>query len=35
MLALTVSPVLCMMFFKNLKPSRDNFLVRGLKPIAS
>ncbi len=28
MLALTVAPVLCLLFFKNLKPSRDNFLVR-------
>src|SRR5262249_40579933 len=31
LLALTVSPVLCMLFFKNLKPSGDNWLVRGLK----
>lgn len=30
-LALTVSPVLCLLFFKHLKPARDNFLVRGLK----
>jgi cobalt-zinc-cadmium resistance protein CzcA len=30
-LALTVSPVLCLLMFKNLKPSKDNFLVRGLK----
>ncbi len=30
-LALTVAPVLCMLAFKYLKPSRDNFLVRGLK----
>jgi cobalt-zinc-cadmium resistance protein CzcA len=31
LLALTVSPVLCCLFLKNLKPTRDNFLVRGLK----
>jgi cobalt-zinc-cadmium resistance protein CzcA len=31
LLALTLSPVLCLIFFKNLKPARDNFLVRGLK----
>jgi cobalt-zinc-cadmium resistance protein CzcA len=31
LLALTVSPVLCCIFLKNLKPTRDNFLVRGLK----
>lgn len=30
-LALTVSPVLCLLFFKHLKPARDNFLVRWLK----
>jgi cobalt-zinc-cadmium resistance protein CzcA len=30
-LALTVSPVLCLLLFKNLKPARDNFLVRRLK----
>jgi cobalt-zinc-cadmium resistance protein CzcA len=30
-LALTLSPVLCRLFFQNLKPARDNFLVRGLK----
>jgi cobalt-zinc-cadmium resistance protein CzcA len=30
-LAVTVSPVLCLFFFKNLKPARDNFLVRWLK----
>jgi cobalt-zinc-cadmium resistance protein CzcA len=30
-LAVTVSPVLCLLFFKDLKPSRDNFLVRYLK----
>ncbi len=28
LLALTVSPVLCLLFFKNLKPARDNILVR-------
>ncbi len=31
LLALTVSPVLCLLFFKNLQPSRDNWLVRFLK----
>lgn len=31
LLALTVSPVMCVFFFKNLKPARDNFLVRWLK----
>jgi cobalt-zinc-cadmium resistance protein CzcA len=31
LLALTLSPVLCLIFFKNLRPARDNFLVRGLK----
>ena len=30
-LALTVSPVLCLLLFKNLKPARDNSLVRRLK----
>jgi cobalt-zinc-cadmium resistance protein CzcA len=29
-LALTVSPVLCLLLFKNLKPKRDNILVRGV-----
>jgi cobalt-zinc-cadmium resistance protein CzcA len=31
LLALTVAPVLCFLFFKNLKPARDNWLVRYLK----
>ena len=31
LLALTVSPVLCFLLFKNLKSKRDNFLVRGLQ----
>jgi heavy metal efflux system protein len=31
LLALTLSPVLCLLFFRNLRPTRDNFLVRGLK----
>jgi heavy metal efflux system protein len=31
LLALTVSPVLCLLLFRNLKPARDNFLVRGIK----
>ncbi len=30
-LALTVAPVLCLLFFKNLRPARDNILVRTLK----
>src|SRR5439155_2014067 len=28
LLALTVSPVLCLLFFRRLKPARDNILVR-------
>src|SRR5262249_17758475 len=31
LLALTVSPVLCLIFLRNVKPARDNFLVRWLK----
>src|SRR5262249_7741682 len=31
LLALTVSPVLCLFFFRHLKPAPDNFLVRWLK----
>jgi cobalt-zinc-cadmium resistance protein CzcA len=31
LLALTLAPVLCLLLFKNLQPSRDNFLVRFLK----
>jgi cobalt-zinc-cadmium resistance protein CzcA len=30
-LALTLAPVLCCLFLKNLKPAKDNFLVRFLK----
>jgi cobalt-zinc-cadmium resistance protein CzcA len=30
-LAVTLSPVLCSLFFRNLKPTKDNFLVRRLK----
>jgi cobalt-zinc-cadmium resistance protein CzcA len=30
-LALTLAPVLCLLFFKHLKPAPDNFLVRWLK----
>jgi cobalt-zinc-cadmium resistance protein CzcA len=30
-LALTVSPVACLLFFKGLGPAEDNFLVRALK----
>jgi cobalt-zinc-cadmium resistance protein CzcA len=31
LLALTLSPVLCLLLFRHLAPSRDNFLVRWLK----
>jgi cobalt-zinc-cadmium resistance protein CzcA len=31
LMALTLTPVLCLVFFKNLKPADDNFLVRFLK----
>jgi cobalt-zinc-cadmium resistance protein CzcA len=31
LLALVVAPVLCLIFFRNLKPVEDNFLVRYLK----
>src|SRR5208282_1040334 len=31
LLALMLSPVLCLFFFRNLKPARDNFLVRFMK----
>jgi cobalt-zinc-cadmium resistance protein CzcA len=31
LLALTLSPVLCLLFFRNLRPAGDNFLVRALK----
>ena len=31
LLALTVSPALCFLMFRHLKPRRPNFLVRGLK----
>lgn len=31
LLALTLAPVLCAFFFRNLKPARDNILVRYLK----
>src|SRR5215813_6032524 len=30
-LALTLTPVLCLLLFRHLKPARDNFLVRFLK----
>jgi cobalt-zinc-cadmium resistance protein CzcA len=30
-LAMTLTPVLCLLFFKNLKPAPDNFFVRFLK----
>jgi cobalt-zinc-cadmium resistance protein CzcA len=31
LLSLTVAPVLCLIFFRNLQPTPDNFLVRYLK----
>ncbi|HUY33989.1 MAG TPA: efflux RND transporter permease subunit [Pirellulales bacterium] len=31
LLAVTIAPVLCFLMFKNLRPSRDNLLVRFLK----
>jgi cobalt-zinc-cadmium resistance protein CzcA len=31
LLALTVAPVMCLLFFKNLQPSQDNWLVRWMK----
>ncbi|MES2790672.1 MAG: efflux RND transporter permease subunit [Planctomycetota bacterium] len=31
--SLTLSPVLCRLLFTNLKPSKDNFLVRNLKNV--
>jgi cobalt-zinc-cadmium resistance protein CzcA len=31
LLALTLAPVLCLLFFRRLKPAEDNFLVRRLK----
>jgi cobalt-zinc-cadmium resistance protein CzcA len=31
LLALMLSPVLCLLFFRNLKPARDNFMVRFMK----
>ena len=30
-MALTLSPVLCRLFFTNIKPTSDNFVVRTLK----
>ena len=30
-MALTLTPVLCLMLFRNIKPKEDNFLVRFLK----
>src|SRR5205085_10960892 len=33
LLALTISPVLCVMLFRNLKPARENLLVRTLKAV--
>lgn len=32
-LALTFAPVMCLLFYKELKPSRDNFLLRWLKRV--
>ncbi len=31
LLALTVTPVLCLLFFRNIRPTQENFLVRFLK----
>jgi cobalt-zinc-cadmium resistance protein CzcA len=31
LLALTIAPVMCLLLFRNLKPARDNWLVRYLK----
>ncbi|HQU44429.1 MAG TPA: efflux RND transporter permease subunit, partial [Pirellulales bacterium] len=31
LLSSTIAPVLCLLLFRNLKPTRDNFLVRYLK----
>jgi cobalt-zinc-cadmium resistance protein CzcA len=31
LLALVLSPVLCLFFFRNLKPARENFMVRFMK----
>jgi cobalt-zinc-cadmium resistance protein CzcA len=31
LMALTLAPVLCLLFFRNLKPTPDNFLVRWMK----
>jgi cobalt-zinc-cadmium resistance protein CzcA len=31
LLALTLAPALCLLFFRNLQPAEDNFLVRWLK----
>jgi cobalt-zinc-cadmium resistance protein CzcA len=33
LLALTLSPVLCMLLLRRLRPARDNFLVRGLRSV--
>jgi cobalt-zinc-cadmium resistance protein CzcA len=33
LLSMTISPVLCLLLFKNLKARPDNFLVRGLKAL--
>lgn len=32
-LAMTVSPVLCLLLFRRPKPGRDNFLVRGIQAV--
>ena len=31
LLAMTLTPVLCLLFFRNFKPVHENFLVRFLK----
>src|SRR5581483_6338264 len=33
LLALTASPVLCLLLFKHVRPARDNLLVRGLRAL--
>ena len=35
LLTVTLSPVLCMLLLRNVKPTRDNFLVRRLKEALS
>jgi len=35
LLAVTLSPVLCLLLFRNLKSADDNFLVRWLRRVTS